>query len=254
MAIIAPIVSTFDNKGLRQAEGAFSRFGRTVGAQLKNLATAAAGIGVALSAGAVKAISAASDLDEAISATRQIFGDAADSVLAFADDAATALGISKQEALDGALVFGTYGKAAGLAGDELSDFTNDFLGLASDLASFRNSSPEEVIEAIGAALRGESEPLRRYGVLLDDATLKAEALALGIYSGNGRSLNSRRSSPPRPPSTNRRQTPRATSPGPPTGSLTAPESSEPASPTSPPRSGPPSSRSPSASPASCSIR
>jgi len=185
MAIIAPIVSTFDNKGLRQAEGAFSRFGRTVGAQLKNLATAAAGIGVALSAGAVKAISAASDLDEAISATRQIFGDAADSVLAFADDAATALGISKQEALDGALVFGTYGKAAGLAGDELSDFTNDFLGLASDLASFRNSSPEEVIEAIGAALRGESEPLRRYGVLLDDATLKAEALALGIYSGNG---------------------------------------------------------------------
>lgn len=39
--------------------------------------------------------------------------------------------------------------------------------------------------AIGAALRGEAEPLRRYGVLLDDATLKAAAMELGIYSGTG---------------------------------------------------------------------
>lgn len=185
MAVVAPIVSTFDNRGIRDAEGAFSKFGRSVGTQLRNLATAAAGIGIALTAGAVKAISAASDLDEAISATNQIFGDASDAVLTFADNAAVAFGQSKQEALDGALVFGTFGKAAGLAGDDLSDFTTGLLGLSSDLASFRNATPEEAIEAIGAALRGESEPLRRFGVLLDDATLKAEALALGIYDGNG---------------------------------------------------------------------
>jgi len=185
MAIIAPIVSTFDNKGIQRASSAFGDFGRTVGRQLKNVATAAVGIGVALGAASVKAISAASDLDEAISATRQIFGDASEAVLKFADDAAEAFGISKQSALEGAQTFGTFGKAAGLAGDDLSDFTNDFLGLASDVASFRNASPEEVIEAIGAGLRGESEPLRRFGVLLDDATLKAEALALGIYDGNG---------------------------------------------------------------------
>jgi hypothetical protein len=34
-------------------------------------------------------------------------------------------------------------------------------------------------------LRGESEPLRRYGVMLDDAALKAEAMAQGIYNGKG---------------------------------------------------------------------
>ena len=39
------------------------------------------------------------------------------------------------------------------------------------------------IEAIGAALRGESEPIRQYGVLLDDATLKQRAMTLGIYDG-----------------------------------------------------------------------
>lgn len=185
MAIIAPIVSTFDNKGVKAAGTSLGNFSRTVGRQLKNVAVAATGIGIALGAASLKAISAASDLDESISATRQIFGDASDAVLKFADDAALAFGQSKQEALDGALTFGTFGKAAGLAGDDLSDFTNGLLGLSSDIASFRNATPQEAIEAIGAALRGESEPLRRFGVLLDDATLKAEALELGIYDGNG---------------------------------------------------------------------
>jgi uncharacterized protein YjgD (DUF1641 family) len=34
-----------------------------------------------------------------------------------------------------------------------------------------------------AHLRGEAEPLRKYGVLLNDATLKAAATSLGIYRG-----------------------------------------------------------------------
>ena len=185
MAVVAPIVSTFDNRGIRKAESAFGNFARSVGRQLQNVAIAATTIGIAVGAAVTKAIGSASDLDEAISATNQIFGDASDAVLAFADSAAEAFGQSKQEALDGALVFGTFGKAAGLAGDDLSNFTNGLLGLSSDIASFRNATPQEAIEAIGAALRGESEPLRRFGVLLDDATLKAEALELGIYSGSG---------------------------------------------------------------------
>ena len=185
MAVVAPIVSTFDKRGIQQAEKGFGNFSRNVGRQLRNVAIAATTIGVAVGAAVTKAVGAASDLDEAVSATRQIFGDASDAVLAFADSAAEAFGQSKQEALDGALVFGTFGKAAGLAGDDLSNFTNGLLGLSSDIASFRNATPQEAIEAIGAALRGESEPLRRFGVLLDDATLKAEALELGIYSGSG---------------------------------------------------------------------
>jgi len=184
MAIIAPIVSTFDNRGIKRAESGFSDFSRKVGRSLANVAKAGAAIGVAVGAASFKAIQSASDLAEATSATEQIFGDAAEAVLKFADGAAEAFGQSKQQALEGAQVFGTFGKAAGLAADDLSDFTTGLLELSSDIASFRNASPEEVIEAIGAGLRGESEPLRRFGVLLDDATLKAEALALGIYSGN----------------------------------------------------------------------
>jgi len=185
MAIVAPIVSTFDSRGVRQAGRAFDGMRRQVGSALRAATKAATVFGVAASAGIVKSVSAASDLNEAISATEQIFGDAADDVLAFSRTAAKSIGQSQQTVLDAAMTFGTFGKAAGLAGDDLSTFTNEFVTLASDIASFRNAAPEEVIEAIGAGLRGESEPLRRFGVLLDDATLKAEALALGIYDGTG---------------------------------------------------------------------
>jgi hypothetical protein len=57
------------------------------------------------------------------------------------------------------------------------------------LPSFNNTSPEDAIQAIGAALRGEAEPIRRYGILLNDATLKNEALALGLIKTTKEALS-----------------------------------------------------------------
>lgn len=192
MAVVAPIVSTFDNKGIRQAESGFDSlsgsasktFGK-IGSLAKTAVAAIATIGVAAGAAAFKAIQAASDLEEAQAKVGQIFGESARLVEEFASDAAKSLGQSKQAVLDAAGVFGTFGKAAGLSGNDLALFSNSFTALATDLASFNNTSPEEAVQAIGAALRGEAEPLRKYGVLLDDATLKAAALELGIYDGSG---------------------------------------------------------------------
>jgi hypothetical protein len=64
----------------------------------------------------------------------------------------------------------------------LASFSTDFTSLASDLASFNNTSPEEAVQALGAALRGESEPLRRFGVLLSADAVAAEALAMGLVT------------------------------------------------------------------------
>jgi hypothetical protein len=129
---------------------------------------------------AVKAVSAASDLAETQSKVGQIFGDSARDVLKFSDTAATTLGQSRQQALDAAATFGIFGKSAGLAGTDLTGFSTEMVSLATDLASFNNTSPDEAIVAIGAALRGESEPIRQFGVLLDDATLRARAMKLGL--------------------------------------------------------------------------
>lgn len=123
----------------------------------------------------------ASDLAETQSKVAQVFGKESTAALdKFAAGAATSMGQSKQTALDGAATFGIIGKSAGLAGDDLVGFSTDMVKLAGDMASFNNSSPEEAIEAIGAGMRGEAEPLRRFGVLLDDATLRNEALKLGL--------------------------------------------------------------------------
>jgi hypothetical protein len=200
MAINIPIITEFADQGLKSAQGAFQNFRNEVanaeGAMGKFKAgTGAAFDAVKANAGAfaiaggaafvafgAKAISAASDFEESAAKIGEIFGDAADSVFDFADDAAQALGQSRQSVLDAAGTFGTFGKAAGLAGEDLSIFSNDFTALASDLASFNNTSPEEAVQALGAALRGESEPLRRYGILLDDASMRQKALELGIIA------------------------------------------------------------------------
>lgn len=150
----------------------------------KVAAVGAAAIGT-FSAAAFVAIQRASDLNETISKSNQIFGAASREVQTFASGAATALGQTKQQAIDAAASFGIFGKAAGLSGSSLAEFSTKFVTLASDLASFNNTSPEDAIQAIGAALRGESEPIRRFGVLLNDAALKSAALEMGIYSGNG---------------------------------------------------------------------
>jgi hypothetical protein len=133
-------------------------------------------------------IGKASDLSETINKTKVVFGDAGDAILQFAETADTQLGQSKQAALDAASTFGIFGKAAGLTGDDLSSFSTDLVGLASDIASFNNASPEEVVVALGAALRGESEPMRRFGVLLNEAVLQEKALELGIISTTNEAL------------------------------------------------------------------
>lgn len=125
-------------------------------------------------------IDAASDLNETLSKSQQIFGDASKAVEEFASNSAKQFGMSKQTAIDAAASFGVFGKSAGLTGKDLSTFSTDLVALSADLASFGNTTPEEAALALGAALRGEAEPIRRFGVLLDDATLRQEALSMGL--------------------------------------------------------------------------
>lgn len=127
-------------------------------------------------------IDAASDLNEAGTAVGAVFGSAAGNIDAWAGGAATALGQSKLQALDAAKSFGIYGQAAGLGAEANAEFSKGLVGLATDFASFYNASPQEAIDAIAAGLRGEAEPLRRFGVLLDDATLRQKALEMGLIS------------------------------------------------------------------------
>jgi hypothetical protein len=180
VAINVPIITTFADKGVNAAQKAF-------GDLSKSTLIAGAAIGAAVTAVAAfgySAIQKASDFNEAISKNTVVFGAISKEVENFAQTAGRALGISETAALAAAGTFAIFGKSAGLAGKDLSDFSIELVTLASDLASFNNTSVDDAINALGSALRGEAEPLRKYGVLLNDATLKAAATELGIYSGS----------------------------------------------------------------------
>lgn len=161
-------------KHIGEMEGAARKGGDGLGA-LKFAAVAA---GAAVAAKSIvdfgkASIDAASDLGETSSKVEQIFGAAqAAQIQKWSDTAAGAFGQSKAQAMDAAASFAVFGKSAGLSGENLTGFSTQMTALASDLASFNNTSPEEAITAIGSALRGEAEPIRKYGVLMDDASMK----------------------------------------------------------------------------------
>jgi hypothetical protein len=176
-------------KGMNEANKETLTFGDKLGDFAKKAGVALAAVGAAAGAMAIKvgkeAIQAASDLAESTSKVGVIFGDVSEEIKKFAAQAATSLGQTRIQAQNAASTFATFGKAAGLTGQDLSRFSIEFVRLASDLASFNNTSVDQAINALGAALRGEAEPIRAYGVLLNDATLKAKAMEMGIYSGTG---------------------------------------------------------------------
>lgn len=188
MAINIPIITSFNGKG---AEAAIKEFQNLTKASdkaafaINKMAVPAALAFGAIVTGGYKAAQAASDFNETVNKSSVIFGGASTAIKKFADTAASSLGLSKQAALDAAATMGIFGKSAGLTGDALSNFSIDMVKLSGDLASFNNANPADVALALGAALRGEAEPIRKFGVLLNDAAIKAQAMKMGLYDGTG---------------------------------------------------------------------
>jgi len=169
-------------KGLANAgEKAGSNFGKRMAAAIAaSVVVGAVVIGKKLVDGLKQSISAASDLNEVSSKASVIFGKNSKELQKFARNSAKDLGQSKIAVLDGASTFGIYGKAAKLSGSHLVTFSTKLVGMASDMASFSNTKPEEAISAIGSAMRGEFDPIEKYGVLLNESVVKAKALKLGL--------------------------------------------------------------------------
>ena len=170
------------DRNLGKMEGKLDK----AGARMTSFGTAAVAAAGVAGAGLYKLAQSASDYGEQASAAAKVFGeDAAQAVEAFGAEAAKTAGISKTAAVTAANQFGKMGKAAGKTGEELGTFSTDLVQLAGDLASFNDVAPEQVIQDLSSALQGSAEPMRKYGVFLDDLSLRQEAQTQGIYDGNG---------------------------------------------------------------------
>ena len=129
-------------------------------------------------------ITGAIDLNETISATKVTFKDASGEVSNFADELATKFGKVKNETLNIANGFGDFGQASGMAAQESAAFSIKMTKLAADLGSFKHIPFADAAAKIQSGLAGQSEPLRKYGVLLSEDAVKAKAMAMGLASSN----------------------------------------------------------------------
>lgn len=165
-------------KAGKQGSGAFSQMGASMG----GLAKAAAGaFAVKQVADFTKAaVASAANLGESVNAVQVVFQDGAQTILDYGKTAATSVGLAAVEfnslATNTGALLTNFGYSQQQAADEAINLTER----AADMASVFNTDVSESLFAVQAALRGETEPIRRFGVSLDDASIRAKAVELGL--------------------------------------------------------------------------
>lgn len=154
--------------------------GRGIGGGLATL-----GGGIAIGKLIADGFNEAKNAVESTNKAAVVFGKSFEGIRILGENSAKAMGLTKSEALDAAATFGNLFRALGSTEGSSAFLSAGLTQLGADLASFNNTSLEEALTAIRSGLVGETEPLRKFGVNLNDATLKAKALEMGLYLGKG---------------------------------------------------------------------
>lgn len=166
-----------------KADGAMGRFGTALG----NVTIMAAGF---LTANVIKAgfdnlkgwlggsVDEAAALEQSIGGVESVFKDAASIIEEFGRTSAQSVGLSKNEVNQLASATGAFLKNYGFDAAGAAEQTIDLTKRAADMAAMFGGDVSEAMMAIQAGLRGQADPLERYGVSLSAARVEAEALAM----------------------------------------------------------------------------
>ncbi len=175
---VKELVATF---GLRTDKASFAKGERAV----NSIKSAAKTLVTLFAAGAVaqgfrSIMGQASDAAETLNVLGATLGDNAQDVLDWAETTSEEVGRSEFQLREmagtiGALVQPMIGSRKAAA-----EMSKGVAQLAVDLGSFFNATDEEALRALRSGLVGQAEPLMRFGVNLQVATLEAFALSRGI--------------------------------------------------------------------------
>jgi hypothetical protein len=143
--------------------GLFLAFKASLLAVAAAVAVVAAGIASAFSSAALK---------ESVGAVDAIFKDSSASIKKFADDVSASMGRSKKSVLDSAVQIGAILKSQGFNEAEAAANSINLLGTAMELAAQRGTSTEQALNAVSAAIRGESDPIERLGISINETLVK----------------------------------------------------------------------------------
>lgn len=124
-----------------------------------------------------------SDYEENLNKIDVAFGKSSDEVTAWANNAREQFGLSKVQATGAVSAFGALGKGIGLSEKDAASMSTTLAGLSADLGSYFNTSTDESAKALEGIFTGESEALKKFGVVMTDTNLKKFAEDQGlVYS------------------------------------------------------------------------
>jgi hypothetical protein len=181
---IGKVAKSFTNLSQQMEKGVAKSLKNLI-PSFKTMAIAGTAAAGAVAAASFKLVQQASNLEESQTKVNTVFKNSAFIVDNFAKTSASSFGITKQAALEAAGTFGNLIQAFGIGEGQAANMSVTLLALAADLASFNNTPIEEAIVALRSGLSGEAEPLKRFGVAINDVRLKQEALNMGLYDGKG---------------------------------------------------------------------
>lgn len=185
--------SSSAQRSARAAERGYDRLGRSadrssggvgrLGGALGNAARRYGPLAAAAAAGGIvkigfDAVGAASRVEQSFGAIDAVFGKNASTVKRWAKSAAADLGLAKSEYADLAVVTGAMLKNTGIK--DYAGETRKLLNLGADLAAQYGGSTKQAVEDIGSLMRGETDPIEKYGVSIKQATIAAYLHAKGL--------------------------------------------------------------------------
>ena len=171
-------------KELKKSEGnlqSFSKRMEAIGTKMKNIgSTMTAAVTLPVLAMGAASFKLASDYQESLNKVDVAFQGNAEEVKAWSKTTLKSFGIAKGTALDMAAKYGDMATGMGLNTKEAAKMSTGLVGLAGDLASFKNISIDIADTALTAIFTGETESLKQLGIVMTQANLEQFALSQGI--------------------------------------------------------------------------
>ena len=130
-------------------------------------------------------VGAASDAEQAVGAVDAVFKGNAQAIKDWSAQSGKALGLSKTDYQTLATTIGSQLKSAGTSMQDLAPKTNDLITLGADLAAQYGGSTSDAVSALSSLLKGETDPIERYGVSIKAADVAAQKAAMGLSGLTG---------------------------------------------------------------------
>jgi hypothetical protein len=189
MAVIVPLVSTFNAAGVVAAQKSLGTLAGALGR---------IGIQAAVATTAFKALNgtinfftdsvvAARDLERNMAAVNKVFGSSTAEMKGFIESSSQ-FGLSQVDSARTVTYLGSVLKQAGFEMGDVSSNTQKLTVLAQDLATTFGYDTSEALTAMTALFRGEYDPIEKFGVALKQNEVNALVAAKGLGKLTGQEL------------------------------------------------------------------